>query len=187
MRKILGLYLAALAAFIFGVPAQACTQLQNGAAATPQAQLQAALRLMRVPPSDAAVKPRDLVPPAPPSIVGLWDVKGYVQGQFVGEIFDMWGADGTEVEVDASNPLYGNVCNGVYIQTGTLLYRLTHPSWNFDGNGNLIGTVIIRELITLDPKGDRYTGVVTYDVFDLNGRLVSHNEGNLVATRVKAG
>ncbi len=33
-------------------------------------------------------------------------------------------------------------------------YKLKHPGWNFDANGNLLGTFILRESITLDNGGN---------------------------------
>lgn len=134
--------------------------------------------------ADTAMRPADL-PANPPTIVGLWHVQ-YTQGsQVVDEVFDLWHADGTEIGVDTTPPVLGNVCNGVWSQTGTLTYKLTHPSFLFDQNGQVSGTVMIRNVVNLDLRGDTFSGTFTVDVFDNNSKLVDHEEGKLTATRVK--
>jgi hypothetical protein len=190
MMKSSGWALALAAGYCLslGTPARACNGPQKAMANLPDAvRLNMALARLGSPPHDPAAQtsPHDIVPPAPPNIVGLWDTKFFSQGQVVDEIYDLWNADGTEIEVDASNPIEGNVCNGVWIQTGTLIWKLTHPSWAFDVNGNLIGTLMIREVIFMDPKGNQYTGTVTYDFFDLNGTPIDHEDGTLSAVRIQ--
>jgi hypothetical protein len=169
--------------------AKACSGPQNTAKMTPAYKMNMALAKLRVLPDQADLsaqkKPED-VQAYPPSVVGLWDVKFFAQGQQIYEIYDLWHADGTEIEVDASNPINGNVCNGVYRQTDTFSYRLTHPSWNFDNSGNFIGQVMLYETITLDPLGNSYTGTETVDVYDVNGNLIDHEDGiTITATRIK--
>jgi len=181
--------LAAIAAAGFflmaAADANACSAAQKSGNLTAQQASNMALARLRVLPPEKGAQPEDVVPANPPTIVGLWDVQFFGGGQLLFETYDMWHADGTEIEVDASNPILGNVCNGVYVQTGAITYRLTHPSWVFDANGNLTNTVMIREVVTLDLNGQKYSGTFTVDYFDLNGKLVEHDEGTLKATRVK--
>jgi hypothetical protein len=181
---------AAVFGLTLGTPVQACSGRDSSGKMTDSFRRNMAAAKLRVLPEQPAegqaaqAKPKDA---NPASIVGLWDVKFFDStGALEGEIYDMWHADGTEIEVDASNPINGNVCNGVYTQTNTFTYKLTHPSWNFDDSGNFIGMVLIKETINLDPRGDKYTGTETVDIYDLTGKLVQHIEGGaFTATRVK--
>ncbi|MBZ5625619.1 MAG: hypothetical protein LAQ69_44035 [Acidobacteriia bacterium] len=108
-----------------------------------------------------------------------------VDGKPVDLSFEIWHADGTEVLIDQTPPVEGNVCIGTWAQTGTLTYKLTHPALNFDMNGNFIGTVLIREVVELDRSGNKFSGTYTVDVFDLNGTATDHLDGQFAATRVK--
>jgi hypothetical protein len=121
-----------------------------------------------------------------PSIVGLWKVDLIMDGQVIDRAFDAWHGDGTETLNDAVSPLLGNVCLGVWEQTGRRTYTLKHPSWSYDNNGTLNGTVIIGEVVTLDRSGKSYHGTVTYDVFDLNDQLIFEGQGEVSGTRITA-
>ena len=119
------------------------------------------------------------------SIVGLWNLTVTSGGQVVDVGFDMWHSDGTEVLNDYTNPIEGNVCLGVWKQTGPRTYKLTHPSWYFDGAGNLLGTVVIHETVVLNGDGNSYTGSSTEDVYDVYGNFQGALTGELSATRIK--
>ncbi len=119
-----------------------------------------------------------------PTIVGLWKVTFVSGGQTVDEGFDQWNVGGTEILNDTPPPATGNVCLGVWEQTGQLSYKLKHPSWTFDSAGNLNGTVIIREQPIVDPRGDSFKGPFTYDVYDLNGNLLEHAAGIITGQRI---
>jgi hypothetical protein len=121
----------------------------------------------------------------PGGIVGLWNVTFTSGGQTVDVGFDAWHSDGTEILNDYTNPIEGNVCLGVWIQTGPQIYRLKHPSWSFDNTGTLLGTVIIRETVILSPDGNSYKGPYTYDVYDTTGAFVAEYKGTVAATRIK--
>lgn len=125
--------------------------------------------------------------PAPhandPSMVGLWKVAYVSGGQIVDQAFDAWHSDGTETLVDTPPPSTGNVCLGVWAQTG-MTYKLNHPSWTFDANGNLNGTAVIKETLTLDSHGNNFMGTFTVDVFDLNGKLLQHLAGTVTGQRI---
>lgn len=119
-----------------------------------------------------------------PTIVGLWKVTFVSGGQTVDEGFDQWNVGGTEILNDTPPPATGNVCLGVWVQTGPLSYKLKHPSWTFDNAGNLNGTVIIREQPVMDPHGNSFKGPFTYDVYDLNGNLLEHAAGTITGQRI---
>jgi len=120
----------------------------------------------------------------PVSIVGLWNLNFLSGGVVVDVAFDAWHSDGIEVLNDYTNPINGNVCLGVWEQTGPRAYKLKHPSWYFDANGNLLGTVIIRECVRLSPDGNSFSGTYTDDVYDVTGNFLEELSGQLKATRI---
>jgi hypothetical protein len=70
----------------------------------------------------------------------------------------------------------------VFEQTGST-YKLKHPIWNWDANGNLIGSAILKETITLETS-NAYKGSFEYDTYDLNGTLTGTTTGTLKAQRI---
>jgi hypothetical protein len=118
------------------------------------------------------------------SIVGLWRSTFTSGGQVVDQGFDQWNSDGTEILNDTPPPSTGNVCLGVYVRSGPQTFKLKHPSWTFDGAGNLNGTAIIREQVTVAPGGNTYRGTFTVDVYNLAGNHILHLEGTLAAQRI---
>jgi hypothetical protein len=120
------------------------------------------------------------------TIVGLWNLNFISGGQIVDVAFDAWHSDGTEVLNDYTNPINGNVCLGVWTQTGPGAYKLKHPSWYFDGAGNLLGTVVIHENVRLGASGNTFTGTYVDDVYDTAGNLLVEYSGTLQATRIVA-
>jgi hypothetical protein len=149
-----------------------------GISATPKMRLRAALPEMKSSQAHTA-QASD-----PVSIVGLWRVTFVSDGEVVDEGFDMWHSDGTEVLNDTPAPASGNVCLGVWTATGPLTFSLKHPSWTFDDAGNLTGTSVIREQVTLSADGNSFKGPVTVDVFDLSGNQILHLDGEIMAERI---
>jgi len=118
-------------------------------------------------------------------IVGLWNVTFSSGGEIVDVAFDAWHSDGTEILNDYTNPIEGNVCLGVWEQTSARSFRLKHPSWVFDTKGTLLGTVVIREKVTLSPDSNSYKGTYRYDIYDTTGAFITELTGTLTATRIK--
>lgn len=122
------------------------------------------------------------------SIVGLWHVFFVSGGQPFDEGFDEWHSDGTEILNDTAPPQpangAGTVCLGVYKKTEPGTYKLRHPFWSFDANGNLAGSGVILETVTLDVGGDSYNGTFTFDQFNLSGNLIFEATGELNAKRI---
>lgn len=121
---------------------------------------------------------------ADPSIVGLWKTTFTSGGQVVDEGFDQWNSDGTEILNDDPPPQTGNVCLGVFVKSALSTYKLKHPSWTYDANGNLTGTAIIRELVMMGPGGNTYKGTFTIDLFDLDGNHLTQFGGTISAERI---
>ena len=125
-----------------------------------------------------------------PTIVGLWDTKLMSDNRLVDEGFDQFHSDGTEILNDIPPPASGNVCLGVWAKTGPRSFKLKHPFWIFDPTTNyttVIGRAIIVELITLDRRGQSYSGTFTFEFRDLLGNPLpgfTDFSGHLVADRI---
>jgi hypothetical protein len=130
----------------------------------------------------------DLEAPAD-SIVGLWRVEFLVgEGPDVAfKAFQQWHQGGTETMVDNGvPPALGNVCVGVWKQTGPRTFKLRHVTFNWDEHGTSTGTFQVLITVKLNRKGDAYTGAYAADSFDLTGNVIPelHTEGRLRATRI---
>jgi hypothetical protein len=123
------------------------------------------------------------------SIVGLWNTtflfgsgpEVYDQG------FQQWHGDNTEMMVDnAVPPSLGNVCVGVWKQTGPRSYTLKHVTFNWDNQGALAGTFVLKMTVTLERRGNVFSGSYTADSFDLEGKVIPdlHVEGNVRGQRI---
>jgi len=125
---------------------------------------------------------------ADPSIVGLWHVFLISDGQPFDEGFDQWHSDGTEILNDTAPPQpangAGTVCLGVYKKVGPGSYRLRHPFWSFDSEGNLAGSGVILETVTMDAGGASYHGTFEFDLYDLSNNLVFQASGTVSASRM---
>jgi hypothetical protein len=122
-------------------------------------------------------------------VVGLWRV-AFLAGDGVAvayEGFQQWHAGGTETMVDNGvAPAFGNVCVGVWKQTGPRTFRLRHVTFNWDENGRSTGTFQLLMTVRLDRTGRTYAGVYTADSFDLAGNAIPslHAEGRLRGVRI---
>jgi len=134
----------------------------------------------------------------PASIVGLWrfQFSPELGGDF-GTL--IWHEDGTEVMISAArNPAAGDVCMGVWKQTGPYTYELNHIAMGHDGppggppSPTFTNTVHLHEYITLDPSGNSYTGRIDAvisaanpaDPFD-ESNVMARVSGTVTATRVE--
>ncbi len=125
--------------------------------------------------------------PAWPTIAGLWLITFTSGGQTVDTGFDSWHSDGTEILNDTPAPATGNVCLGVWVQTGARTYKLKHPSWTFDDSGNLTGTAVISETVTLSAAGTQFTGTYTIAFYDNAGNSQGSFSGTVSANRITPG
>src|SRR4051794_18366079 len=119
------------------------------------------------------------------SIVGLWKLTILVNRQPVDQAFEVFHSDGTEELIDQTPPSMGNVCLGVWEESGLRVYVLTHPAWLFDSTGNLTGSAMISATVVLAKDGATFSGSSTEDTFDLNGKQTSHSTANLEAVRIR--
>lgn len=129
----------------------------------------------------------DNAPGHDPTAVGLWQstFNGTDGSQFLG--FETIYADGNELLIDNSAPATDNVCSGVWEQTGPRTYLINHPSWDFDTSGNLISIVVLTDTITVDPRGNKYSGTETVTVYDPTLTTILYQvSGTVTATRITA-
>jgi hypothetical protein len=123
------------------------------------------------------------------SIVGLWNTT-FLFGdgpQVYDQGFQQWHSDNTEMMVDnAVPPSLGNVCVGVWKLTGPRTYTLKHVTFNWDEQGGLAGTFVLKMTVTLDRRGNVFAGSYTADSFDLAGKVIPdlHVEGAVRGQRI---
>jgi hypothetical protein len=158
----------------------------GGALLSPRLQTIPTIPGMLTAPAAVAPNPSASTPKTSVSIVGLWKINFLAGGAIVDVAFDAWHSDGTELLNDYTDPIEGNVCLGVWQQTGSSTYKLKHPSWYFDTNGNLLGTVIIHESVTLSADGNSFGGPAIEDVYDTSGNLLEVLTAQVEATRITA-
>ncbi len=124
------------------------------------------------------------------SIVGMWDLTFFVGStpEVWDQAFQQFYADGNEMTNDiAVSPSLGNICFGVWKQTGKQTYQLKHYGWNFDEHGNFAGKFVLTATMKVDPSGNSYAGTYVADSLDLAGHIIPelHGAGALKATRIK--
>jgi hypothetical protein len=128
----------------------------------------------------------ELLPPHEPIPVGLWQstFKASDGSTFMG--FESIYADGNELLIDNSAPATDNVCSGVWEPApGPRTYTINHPSWDFDTSGNLISIIVLTSTITIDPKGNTYTGTEMVTVYDPTlTTVIYQGSGTVTATRI---
>ena len=105
----------------------------------------------------------------PSDPTGLWFTVVTFESAPVYQAFEAFTSDGLEILNDNSPTLEGNVCLGTWTATGRNTAKVFHPSWSYDESGNLNGSVVIREQITISADGNSFTGSVTVEAFDLSG------------------
>jgi len=122
---------------------------------------------------------------ASPSIVGLWHIQFTIGGNTIQEAYQLWNAGGTEIHNPNVDPRAGNVCLGVWkYQAATGTYKLVHRVWNYDTNGNFMGTINLTEKITVGKGGYSHYGSFTLDFYDPTGAFLTEVTGIAKGERV---
>jgi hypothetical protein len=170
----LGAVLALLVAALFaGVgSAQACNPSKSSAPAMPWMQDQEAYT-------------------GQATIVGLWHVV-YTQddGSPFNQTFKMWHADGIEFENAVLPPIGGDICYGVWKQTGSHSVKLHHigiiwgPDPTTPGNFVVAATFTVDETNTVSEDGKSYTGHFVFSQFNPDGSAGPVIKGTTAAKRV---
>jgi hypothetical protein len=121
---------------------------------------------------------------APKSMVGLWHIQFTVGGQTIQEAYQLWNAGGTEVHNPNVDPRTGNVCLGVWKHAPHGAFKLAHRVWNYDANGNFLGTIHLSETVTVGQGGNTHSGSFTLDFYDPSGNLVMELPGSVTGERI---
>jgi hypothetical protein len=132
----------------------------------------------------------DFPSPFNPTIVGLWHViytNSLDQSTF-NDTFDTWHSDGTEFESAFLAPALGDVCVGVWKQTGSRSVKLHHVGWLFNPStptATATNTFTLDEEVTVAPDGKSYSGKFTFKVWNLDGTPTpAEVTGTMAATRI---
>jgi hypothetical protein len=123
------------------------------------------------------------------TVVGLWDSLFLLaDGSFYDESFQQFHADGLENMLSRGlPPSLGNVCLGIWKQTGPRAFKLRHTAWNFDAAGNYVSIFVMDVTIRVDRRGDRFTGTWSANNLDKTTREpipTEHFEGTVRGTRI---
>lgn len=118
------------------------------------------------------------------SIVGLWDIQFIVDGQAIQEAFQNWNLGGTEVHNPNVDPRSGNICLGTWLPIFGGGFKLTHRVWNYDTNGNFLGTIHLSETVYLSDRGNTQTGSFKLDFYDTSGIFETEVAGNVSGQRI---
>lgn len=119
------------------------------------------------------------------AIVGLWFVQFVVGGQPIQEAFQNWNLGGTEVHNPNVDPRSGNVCLGTWVAVTGGGFKLIHRVWNYDTNGNFLGTIHLRETVTVSADGNTQTGWFKLDFYDPSGNFQTEVAGNVRGQRIQ--
>lgn len=126
-------------------------------------------------------------------IVGLWHVKfvvktGSSETTTIDAGYAQWHSDRTEIMNSGSRPpSTSNFCLGVWEKVGERQYKLNHLAISWSGEASAtapIGPANIREDVTLDPDGDKFSGTFTIDQYDESLNVLAHVAGTVNGTRI---
>jgi hypothetical protein len=119
-----------------------------------------------------------------PSIVGLWHLLFTANGQTVQEAYQIWNTGGTEVHNPNVDPRTNNICLGVWEAMGPQTYKLEHRVWWYDASGDFMGTIHLREVVSLTNRSNMHTGSFALDFYDPNDVFQFEVPGTVMAERV---
>jgi hypothetical protein len=111
--------------------------------------------------------------PESQAITGYWHIQTLDDlGNVLDQRFDNYFADHNELFVDTTPPVQGNTCNGTWIQTGRLEFKLLHLTWQFDSSNTIaIAYAAIRDVISLSKDEQSLSGTESFVLYDLNGNV----------------
>jgi hypothetical protein len=118
------------------------------------------------------------------SMVGLWHIQFTVGGNLIQEAYQIWNSGGTEVHNPNVDPRGGTVCLGVWKQAAHGTYKLAHRVWNYDTNGNFLGTISLSEKLTLSHAGNAHSGSFTLDFYGPTGNFITEVAGDVTGERI---
>ena len=63
-------------------------------------------------------------------------------------------------------------------------YKLAHRVWNYDASGNFLGTINLRETLTLGDGGNTHSGSFTLDFYGPSGNFLMEVAGSVRGERI---
>ncbi len=128
--------------------------------------------------------------PGYPPIIGLWHViytNSADQSTF-NDTLDTWHMDGTEFESAYLAPAGGNICVGVWKESGRRSVKLHHVGWLFNPStpsATASNSFTIDSEITVADEGRSYSGTFTFKVWNMDGTPTPVEvKGTIAATRI---
>lgn len=118
-------------------------------------------------------------------LVGLWKVSFVDSSQnYSDNSYITYHSDFTEFQNSERVPSTGAVCQGVWERTGRSTYRVNHYALGYADNMNLTNVIRIREYITMEDSGTRFSGTFIEDVYDTAHRFIVEFKGPMTGKRV---
>lgn len=93
--------------------------------------------------------------------------------------------DGRFIETSANNPVGAGGARGEWRYEGGRKYSVTFLFYVFDPTGKHAVTIRVRTLLTLNRKGDEWSGPFRFDLMTPDGHLLQTGEGSHRAKRVE--
>ena len=118
------------------------------------------------------------------SMIGLWHIQFTVGDQTIQAAYQLWNAGGTEVHNPNVDPRGGSVCLGVWKHAPHGAFKLTHRVWNYDTNGNFLGTINLNETVTVGQGGNTHSGSFTLYFYDPSGNFITEVAGIVTGDRI---
>jgi len=186
LPTIAALTVAALCTMFAGEAWAACFTTGKNPVAAPRAQLGSVPRAQLASASGAITDSS-----TSDSIVGMWHsvfLLGNGPNRY-DESFQQFHAGGTEMMLsNGLPPALGNVCVGVWTETGNRTFKLRHMAWNWNPDGSFAGTFEMVVTPRIDRRGDNLAGTWAADSTDPSGNVIPelHAEGVVRSTRITA-
>jgi hypothetical protein len=122
------------------------------------------------------------------NIVGMWAVHfNDSDNNQLDMGFVQWHSDGTEIMYSGGRyPSEGNVCMGVWQQTGPRRFVLNHWALSYDPSTNQLNAVVnIWQDVAVDSTNDNYSGVLMQTVYDPTSyKRLAQIKGSVTGKRI---
>jgi len=135
------------------------------------------------------------------SIVGLWHVNYTAEAEFGAPIFPpapfpfleslkTWHADGTEFEQAFLPPTGGNICFGVWKESGNGWVKLHHIGLMFDSTGAVSNMFTDDDKVRVAANGKTYSGSFDFKLWPPSfaavgvGTPIAEVTGTIASTRI---
>lgn len=132
------------------------------------------------------IRPADYDVGGDESIVGMWSVQFLANGSQFDFGYQQWHRDHTEILNSGTRaPATENFCLGVWARSGGH-YVLNHYALSYDQtSGQLNAKVNIREEVSVDPRGDTFSGTFVLTATDpVRNTVLQRVSGRVTGKRI---